>query len=69
MCELVCVQGRKPLHQQHGLIGYQPPAFNKDSLKSQPVDNTSSVVKESGDKCNTEDNSSVPVVQQCSSLP
>lgn len=68
LCVLVCVLGRKPLHQQCGLIGYQPPAFNKDLLKSQPVDNMSSMVKESGDKCNTEESSSVPVVGQHSSL-
>lgn len=59
MCVLVCVLGRKPLHQQHRLIGYQLLAFNKDLLKSQPVDNTSSMVKESGDKSSMEKNSSV----------
>lgn len=46
----VWVLGRKPLHQQHGLIGYQPRAFNKDLLRSQPVDNASRMLKEWGDK-------------------
>ena len=53
VCVSECVLRRKPLHQQHGLIGYQPPAFNKAFLKSQPVDNTSSMVKEWGDKCSS----------------
>lgn len=43
----VCVLGRKLLHQQHQLIGYQPRAFSQRLVKnSQPVDNTSSMVKE-----------------------
>lgn len=40
------VLGRKPVHQQHSLIRYQPGASSKDLLRSQPVDNASSIVKE-----------------------
>lgn len=39
-------------------------ASNKDLLKTPTVDNTSSVALEPDDKCNSEENSSVPVVQQ-----
>lgn len=48
------VLGRKPLHQQHSLIRYQPRASNKGLLRSQPVDNASSIVKEWGDKWSSE---------------
>lgn len=68
---VVCAQllGRKPQQQQHGLIVYQPVAFNKDLLKSQTVDNTSSMVHESEVQCNSEEKkkSPVPVVSQFSS--
>lgn len=47
-CERVL--GRKPLQQQCGLIGYQPPAFNKEALRRQLVDKASRMLKERGDK-------------------
>lgn len=61
---MCATSGRKPLHEQHRLIVYQPLASNKDLLKTPTVDNTSSVALEPDDKCNSEENSSVPVVQQ-----
>lgn len=54
VCVCSCILGRKPPRWRRGPIGYQPPAFNKVLFRSRVVDSTSSVVRESGDKSNTD---------------